>query len=217
MSLHGSASQKIDKILESSTVSVIKTGDDALNILVEGNARFVKERPTDKNLGSVKRRDLLRGQNPFAIILSCSDSRVPPEIIFDQGLGDLFVIRVAGNINDTMTLGSIEFAAKHLQAPLLVVMGHSDCGAVKATLEGGDLTPSIGAIASKIWPSVEVAISRNSDEALILEDAIVENVRSVLRDIKTNSRVIKELVVGGIFRAVGAKYNLETGKVDFFK
>ncbi|MHB8840583.1 MAG: carbonic anhydrase [Candidatus Aquicultor sp.] len=186
-------------------------------MLKEGNARFAEDKLAEKDLGGSKREELVKGQKPFAIILGCSDSRVPPEDVFDQGLGDLFVIRVAGNVDDTISLGSIEYAAEHLNVPLLVVMGHSGCGAVQATVEGGEIPPNIGAIASKIEPSVEIAKSRDKEESAIIEDAVVENVKAVVKDIEANSPIVKELIEKGKFKVVGAKYELATGEVEFLE
>jgi len=130
------------------------TADEALKMLLDGNVRFVQGKQESKKLGDDRRKELAKGQNPIAIILSCSDSRVPPEHIFNQGLGDIFVVRVAGNVADPIELGSIEYGAEHLNVPLVVVLGHKFCGAVKATVAGGKPEGNIEAIVKKINPAV---------------------------------------------------------------
>jgi carbonic anhydrase len=136
---------------------------------MEGNQRFVSGKITIKDIGPAKREDLaVNGQKPFAVIVSCSDSRVPPEILFDQALGDIFVVRVAGNVLDPVAMGSVEYGAEHLGCPLLVVMGHENCGAVKATVDGGEAPGSISAIVDKIKPSVEKANRRGQAEPLFM-------------------------------------------------
>lgn len=196
---------------------VVESGDEALKLLKEGNERFANDALASKDIGSDRRKELTAGQKPFAIILSCSDSRVPPEEVFDQGLGDLFVIRVAGNVDDTVTLGSIEYAAEHLHVPLLVVMGHSSCGAVKATVEGGEVPPNIGAIAAKISPSVEIAKKESQEEEEVIEAAVVENVKATIKSIEANSSIVEELAEKKELKVVGAKYDLETGMVEFLE
>ena len=133
------------------------SANEALQKLIDGNKRFVTGQFALKDLGDARREELVKGQKPFAVILTCSDSRVPPEHIFDQGLGDIFVVRNAGNVVDPVTLGSIEYAVEHLLAPLVVVLGHDYCGAVKAAVDGGEAPGSIGAIIAKLLPSVEKA------------------------------------------------------------
>src|SRR5512135_449398 len=121
-------------VLFSGSVFAGNAGDESLQKLMDGNKRYVEGTPINKDLGDTKRKEILKGQHPFATVITCSDSRVPPEHIFDQGLGDIFVVRVAGNVVDSIALGSIEYGTEHVQTPLLVLLGHSDCGAVKATL-----------------------------------------------------------------------------------
>lgn len=196
---------------------VVESGDEALKLLEEGNRRFVSGEIATKEFGKEELEKLAGGQKPFAIVLSCSDSRVPPETIFDWDLGDIFVVRVAGNVDDVISLGSIEYAAEHLKVPLLVVLGHSKCGAVKATVEGGEVPPNIAAIAKKISPAVEVAKAEHSGEEEIVEGAVVENVKNVLASIEKNSPVLKELIEKKELKVVGAKYELESGKVEFLE
>ncbi len=189
------------------------TALESKNKLILGNERFITGNPAVKDIGENKRRDLsLKGQHPFAVILCCSDSRVPPEIIFDQGLGELFVIRTAGNVADDVVLGSIEYGAEHLEIPLIVVLGHEKCGAVKAAVEAeGDVRGCIKSITDKIGKSYDkVRGSRNACEAC--ED---ENIRDTVADIK-NNKVIARLIKEGKTEVVGANYAIETGVVMFY-
>lgn len=187
---------------------------DSLKLLEEGNARFVSGETTTKDISEAKREDLsVAGQFPFAVIVSCSDSRVPPMLIFDQGLGDLFEIRVAGNVVDPVSLGSVEYAAEHLGSQLVVVMGHEKCGAVKATLEGGEAPGSIGSIVERIKPAVEKVKASGVAEDQVYEKSIDENIKNTIAEIE-KSPVIEELVASGKLKIVGAKYDLDTGKVE---
>ena len=137
---------------------IISSSDTAKQLLIEGNARFISGKTLSKDLSSTRRIDLMKnGQHPFAVIVSCSDSRVPPELLLDQALGDLFVIRVAGNVITPVELGSVEYAVEHLKAPLVVVLGHEGCGAVTAAVQGGEIPGSISAITDKIKPAVDGA------------------------------------------------------------
>jgi carbonic anhydrase len=167
-----------------------------------------------KNLPK-QREELTAGQQPYAIILGCSDSRVPPELLFDESLGQLFIVRDAGNVADSVTLGSIEYAAEHLHAKLLVVLGHTSCGAVKATLAGGDVPPNIGAIANRIAPAANRAKAKHLDEKETALEASVENVREQMDACVGQSTLIRELVEKNELKLVGAIYDLETGKVEF--
>lgn len=188
--------------------------DDSLKLLEEGNARFVNGEATIKDISEDKREDLaVEGQFPFAVIVGCSDSRVPPELIFDQGLGDLFEIRVAGNVIDPVSLGSVEYAAEHLGCQLVVVMGHEKCGAVKATMEGGEAPGSIGSIVEKIKPSVEKVKASGTAEDQVYEKSIDENIKNSIAEVE-KSPIVEELVTSGKLKVVGAKYDLDTGKVE---
>lgn len=189
------------------------SSEDSLKLLEEGNARFVSGGTTTKDISEAKREDLsVEGQFPFAVIVSCSDSRVPPMLIFDQGLGDLFEIRVAGNVIDPVSLGSIEYATEHLGSQLVVVMGHEKCGAVKATMEGGEAPGSIGSIVEKIKPVVEKVTASGIPEDQVYEKAIDENIKNTIAEIE-KSPIIEELVASGKIKVVGAKYDLDNGKV----
>lgn len=196
---------------------------EALQRLREGNGRFVSGERTSDVLGS-RRSELTTGQAPFAIILGCSDSRVPAEIVFDQGLGDLFVIRVAGNIVAPSQIGSVEFAAERFGTPLVVVLGHSRCGVVLAALE--ELTRSkesqsrnMRSIVDRVRPSVECLLAtelRHDPEALV-EQAVRANVRVSANHLRHGSEVLEQLIQQSGFLVVGAEYTLETGIVDFFE
>ncbi|AOY77954.1 carbonic anhydrase [Clostridium formicaceticum] len=189
---------------------------NSLKLLEEGNARFSEMKVDDKDISVARRENLSKdGQHPFAVIVSCSDSRVPPEVIFDQALGDLFVVRVAGNVIDSVALGSIEYAVEHLETPLVVVMGHEKCGAVKATVDGGEAPGSIGSIVEKIQPSVEKVKASGTTENDLYEEATDENILQSLEEIE-KSPIVEHFIENGTLKVIGAKYHLESGKVEFF-
>ena len=198
---------------------------DALERLVEGNRRFVNDWRMSRALASHARRtELADGQEPFAVVLGCSDSRVPAEIVFDQGLGDLFVIRVAGNIVAPSQVGSVEFAAERFGTRLVVVLGHTRCGAILATLEA--LTqpapvPSRGlaSIVDRVVPAVEPLLHtelRHDPEALVRE-AVRANVRLAASQLRRGSPLLEQHTVQHGLMVVGAEYNLDTGEVEFFE
>ncbi|TEB04094.1 Carbonic anhydrase [Pelotomaculum schinkii] len=186
----------------------------ALQKLIEGNNRFTSGKPADKELGAGRREELLKGQNPFAVIVSCSDSRIPPELLFDQALGDIFVVRTAGNVVDTIAIGSVEYAVEHLHTPLVVVMGHENCGAVKAAVDGGEAEGSIGAIIDKIEPSLARAKAAGATGAQLYEAAADENIMATIRDLQ-KSPIIQRLLASGNLTLAGAKYHLGSGEVVF--
>lgn len=189
--------------------------EQALQLLQEGNQRFRNAVLQTKDMGSQRREALLtQGQKPFAVILSCSDSRVPPEVIFDQALGDLFVIRVAGNVVSPIELGSIEYGVEHLHVPLLVIMGHDNCGAVKATVDGGEAPGSIGAIVDMIKPSAVKARAAGATGDALYELTCNENV-SAMQTVVEQSPVIQELLEHGLLKVVSAKYLQRSGEVAF--
>jgi len=190
-------------------------GDNPGARLMDGNKRFVEGKLATKDIGDNRRNELSKGQHPFAIVLTCSDSRVAPELLFDQGLGDVFVIRVAGNVVDDITLGSIEYAAEHLHAPLLLILGHQSCGAVKAALGAtGEPEGNIGAILKKIMPAAEKAkAAGRKDEAETLDMAVQENIKDVYADVMAKSPVIKELAEGGKLKVMMGEYYLDSGRV----
>lgn len=191
------------------------TSEEAIKKLADGNKRYVSQNLNQKNYNK-ERSSQAKGQTPYAIILTCSDSRVPPEIIFDESLGQLFVIRNAGNVADEVVLGTIEYGAEHLHAPLLVVMGHTKCGAVTATVKGEELPPNIDAIASHIRPAVTAAkpISKNENE--LINNSIEENINLQIKEIMSKSSIIRELVEQNKLKIIGALYNIETGVVEFY-
>jgi carbonic anhydrase len=166
-----------------------------------------------------KRKALVKGQTPFAMVLSCADSRVPPEMIFNVGLGELFIIRTAGQVTDKAVLASIEYGAEHLNVPLLVVMGHDSCGAVKAAIETKAGAPSLGPNLDALIGAIKPAFERMSTPADLdhLRDAVLANVEEVVNDILTSSAVVKHLVGNGTLQMVGAFYELDTGRVRFSK
>lgn len=197
---------------------------EALERLREGNRRFVAgASDRDAPIDHTRRRELTAGQAPFAIILGCSDSRVPAEIVFDQGLGDLFVIRVAGNIVAPSQVGSVEFAAERYGSRLVVVLGHSSCGAVLATLDelrrpSEDQSRNLRSIVDRIRPSVEGLLSTdlaNRPDALIRK-AVRTNIRVSANQLRHGSEVLEQLIQKDGLLVVGAEYSLETGIVDFF-
>lgn len=196
---------------------------EALARLREGNQRFASNvRSLDTLLSHTRRADLLAGQQPFAIILGCSDSRVPAELVFDQGLGDLFVIRVAGNIVAPSLVGSVEFAAIKFDTRLVVVLGHSQCGAVLATLDelrapSARQSRNLRSIVNRVRPSVEPLLAtelRNDPEALV-RAAVRANVRVSVDHLRHGSEILEDLVAREGLRIVGAEYSLETGLVEF--
>jgi|SRR5208283_569242 len=194
--------------------SFVGSGNEAQQKLMDGNQRFVTGDLSAKAIGGSRRQELIKGQHPFATVLACSDSRVAPEIIFDQGLGDIFVVRVAGNVVEPTTLGSIEYGVEHLHTPLIVILGHQQCGAVKAALEAtGEPEGNIGAILKKILPAVEVAKKTGKGKEKILELAIKENIKNTYDDIM-KSRIVSELVHEGKVKVIAAEYMLSTGKVE---
>ena len=166
--------------------------------------------PSHPNQTTARRTEITGGQHPFAVIVGCSDSRVPPEIIFDQGLGDLFVIRLAGHVISDEALGSIEYALEHLGTRLIMVLGHDNCGAVTAAVKGGDIPGHIGSIVKAIAPAVKKAKNQPGD---LLENAIRENVAMVVEQLRSSSPLLAHLVKDGILKIIGAYYRLDDGKV----
>ena len=198
--------------------------DEALGRLRAGNRRFVAgERTGDESLSHARRAELVAGQEPFAIVYGCSDSRVPAEIVFDQGIGDLFVIRVAGNVVAPSLVGSVEFAAARFGTRLVVVLGHTQCGAVTATLDElqrptEGQSKNLRSIVDRVRPAVEPLLAtelRHHREALI-EQAVRANVSASADHLRHGSQILEELIAEEGLVVVGAEYSLETGVVDFF-
>jgi carbonic anhydrase len=198
---------------------------EALERLREGNARFVSaQRNQDALTSEKRRRKVAAGQEPFAIVLGCSDSRVPAEIVFDQGLGDLFVIRVAGNIVAPSQIGSVEFAASRFGTRLVVVLGHSNCGAVTATIEElsrrtEERSRNLRSIVNRIRPSVMAVKAGNEQMAReeLIRHAVRANIRMSVNQLRHGSDVLEELIERDGLLVVGAEYSLETGVVEFFE
>ncbi len=196
---------------------------EALERLHEGNRRFVSDDRASQALASgARRNELAAGQEPFAIILGCSDSRVPAELVFDQGLGDLFVIRVAGNIVASSQVGSVEFAAARFGTRLVVVLGHSQCGAILATLEELQQptaqSRNLRSIVDRVRPSVEalLATELRHDPGALVREAVRANIRASADHLRHGSEVLEQLVQTNGLLVVGAEYSLETGVVEFF-
>jgi carbonic anhydrase len=198
---------------------------EALERLREGNLRFVEEtRSSDTLTGRVRRRAVAEAQTPFAVILGCSDSRVPAEIVFDQGLGDLFVIRVAGNIVAPSQIGSVEFAAERYGVRLVVVLGHSSCGAILATLEelsrgSKEQSRHLSSIVDRIRPSVQAFIGTSiaNDPETLVHHAVRANIRMSANHLRHGSDVLEQLIEKNGLMVVGAEYSLDTGVVEFFE
>ena len=204
--------------------------DAALQKLIDGNARYA----LTANGGAeshikVKNHQSLKTQNPFAIILSCSDSRVPVELVFDQGLGDLFVIRVAGNIAAPSQIGSVEFACQQFNTPLIIVLGHSGCGAISATVdsltndannnnEASPMSPNLAAIVDQVAPSASLVIAKNksSNREELLYKTMRANVAQSVKQLELGSSIISDLIKQKQLTIVGAEYSLESGKIEFY-
>jgi len=193
------------------------TADEALQRLLGGNKRYVENKmKACEESNAAAREKLARIQNPYAIILSCSDSRVPPEIIFDKGLGEIFVVRVAGNVSDPIILGSIEYAAEHLGSSLVMILGHERCGAVTAAVDAkGRPEGNIGAIIKAIAPAVKQAKAeyKGKEKAELVEAAINDNVKYVAANLTKQSSILEHFVKEGKVKIVAAKYDLDDGKV----
>jgi carbonic anhydrase len=212
-----------------STATPSVSADEALQKLLDGNSRYIAEKPTASQRSTKESRaELSKFQKPYAVILTCSDSRVPPELIFDSGLGELFVIRVAGNIPDPVVLGSIEYAAEHLGTPLVLVLGHERCGAVTATVDTKGKAPgNIGAIVKTIAPSIKNAAKdcvackddkqcAKTKKSEYVECVIDANTKRVTVNLTKQSKVLKHLVSIKKLKIVAAKYDLDDGKVTLY-
>jgi carbonic anhydrase len=211
-------SSVIAALLALATFTLNATATDespALQKLLDGNARFVSGKPAHPHQDGTSRAALAAGQKPFAVVIGCADSRTSPEILFDQGLGDLFVIRLAGNIVDDAALGSVEYAVEHLGAKLIIVLGHEKCGAVKATVGvvNGDPAPTnhIASIVAAIKPAAQAVKGKEGDA---IENAVRENVHGVVERLKLTAPVLAPLVKSGELKVLGARYDLDDGKVE---
>jgi len=185
---------------------------NALNKLTEGNERFVKDSLDGKLQDSCRRTALVSGQSPYAIILGCADSRVVPELAFDTGLGELFTVRVAGNVANSSSIASIEYAVAHCGAKLIVVLGHQSCGAVTAAMAGGDNGEHLNHLLKHIAPAVN-----QSQKNASVDEVVKLNAFQTAKDLKENSKIISEAVESGDVNIVAAFYNLDSGKVELLK
>ena len=202
----------------------MSVAQEALDRLIAGNRRFVSGLQKEEHLTSPSRRsELTEDQNPFAIVLGCSDSRVPAEIVFDQGLGNLFVIRVAGNVVAPSQIGSVEFAAELYDTTLVVVMGHSRCGAIMATIDelknnqehpSRNLRSIVGRVRPAVEPLMETELANDHDA--LMQEAVRANVRASVEHLRHGSDILEELIQQDRLLIVGAEYSLESGVVDFF-
>jgi len=187
--------------------------EEALQRLIEGNKRFVNSKPIHPNQTSSRCSEVLQGQEPFAVIVGCSDSRIPPEIIFDQGIGDLFIIRTAGNIVDDIAIGSIEYAVDHLAVQLVVVLGHGKCGAVTATVQGGEAHGCIPCILKNIAPAVEKAKKQSGE---LTDNAIRNNIDIVVEKLVSSKPILSKSINKGKLKIIGAYYDIERRAVEIY-
>lgn len=196
------------------------TADQALALLKEGNDKFLTDSPLRSVQGRDRRLEIARGQTPFAVLVSCSDSRVPPEVLFGTGLGELFIVRNAGNTVDTVALGSIQYGVAVLGAPLIVVLGHQRCGAVEAAVavveKNATFPGSIGQMVEPIVPAVLKARAAGFKGDELLDEAVRQNVRRVVERLRTSEPLLIEPLRAGKLKVVGARYDLDDGKVNFF-
>ena len=190
------------------------TSDQALQALIDGNARYAADKSVNARSHSARRAEVAASQRPLAIIVACADSRVGPELVFDQDLGDIFVVRSAGNVVDDVQLGSIEYAVEHLHAPLIVVVGHERCGAVMAAGKGGEAPGHFGAFLRPIQPAVESTEGQSGDR---VDNVVRANVMNVVRQISGTGPVIAEHVQEGKVKVVGARYDLDSGRIEILK
>jgi carbonic anhydrase len=177
-----------------------------------GNERFVKNASAPVSLSAFTRQELTKGQSPFAMVLSCADSRVPPEYIFNAGLGELFVVRAAGEVVDKSVLATLEYGAEHLHIPLLVVMGHESCGAVKAVVDNAEVA---GPNLEYMMKAIRVGVTRSGVERSNIKSAILANVEQSINDALGSSDILRHAVDGGKLQVVGAYYELGSGRVSF--
>ncbi|HEX5270033.1 MAG TPA: carbonic anhydrase, partial [Gemmataceae bacterium] len=187
------------------------TGAQALERLKAGNVRFAADKAAPKDVGKDRRQELAKGQHPFALVLTCADSRVAPELVFDTGLGDLFVLRIAGNVADPGELGSIEYAVEELGVPLIVVMGHESCGAVKAAIDGGHLEGNLATLIKMVDPGKGLP----ADAKAALEAGVKNNVLAQTRLLTEKSKVIKEMADSKRVVIVSSVYRLASGQVEW--
>jgi carbonic anhydrase len=186
---------------------------DALKLLLEGNQRFISGRLDHPNQTPARRVEVAKGQHPFAAVLACSDSRTAPETIFDRGLGDLFVVRVAGNVADQVVIESLDYSVKHLGVRIVMILGHNRCGAVTAAVAGHEEEGDVGPMLTELRPAVAAAKSMLGDP---VEIAVRENVKLVMKNLAT-SEELSAMVKSGELKIVGGIYDLDTGKIEMLK
>ncbi|MBZ0200888.1 MAG: carbonic anhydrase, partial [Ignavibacteriaceae bacterium] len=189
----------------------VVSGAEAQKKLIEGNKRFVESMLTHPEQTIERRVELAAGQQPFAVIVSCSDSRVPPEIVFDQGLGDLFVIRLAGNVLNDEAIASIEYAVDHLDVKYIMVLGHERCGAVSAAVQGGEFHGHIGSLVKAIQPAIDMVKDEPGDP---VDNAVIANINLVVNYLKASAPILSELAGKGELTITGARYDLDDGLVE---
>jgi len=189
------------------------SGADALKLLLEGNQRFVEGRLEHPNQSVAHRTEVAKGQHPFAAVLACSDSRTAPEIIFDRGLGDLFVVRVAGNVADQVVIESLDYSVKHLGVRAVMILGHNRCGAVTAAVAGHEDEGDIGPLLAELRPAVEASKGMPGNP---VENAVRENVEIVTKNL-IDSPELSPMVKSGELKIVGGIYDLDTGKIEMLK
>jgi carbonic anhydrase len=182
--------------------------------LMSGNKRYAAGKPSHPHQDFQRRAELAKVQHPFAAVLSCADSRVPPEVVFDEGLGDLFTVRVAGNIVDDAVTGSLEYAVEHLGTPVVMVLGHERCGAVQAAIGGGEPKTHIEALTSAINPAVTEAKKQKGD---LVSNSVRANVRLMVQQLRTSKPILAEAVAKGKVKIVGAVYDLDSGVVKLIQ
>lgn len=185
--------------------------DEALKELLDGNQRYVDEKQSYPRQDKARRAEVAEDQNPFAVVIGCSDSRIPPEIIFDQGLGDLFVIRVAGNTVGNVCIGSVEYAVEHLGIQLVLILGHKRCGVVKTAASGDDVHHHLGSLVKTAKVAVEKAKGK---EGCLIDNAVKENVKLLIEKLQSADHFISDYVKEGRVKIVGAYFDLDTGGVE---
>jgi carbonic anhydrase len=209
---HASEEQSTESAHDASPIDA----EDAVKRLLDGNRRYIAGKNSASHRTAKRRTEVSKGQHPFAIIVGCSDSRVPPEILFDQGIGDLFVVRSAGNVVDDIAIGSIEYAVEHLGVQLIMVLGHERCGAVDATLKGGVVGGKLKSVIEAIKPAVEKAKAKGqtSHGCDLLCSSVKSNARMVAEKLRISSPALTEVFENGMLRVVGAYYELDSGVVS---
>jgi len=195
------------------------SSDEALSRLKEGNTRYIGGAAVGPRQDAARRHETtVGGQHPFATVLTCADSRVPVEVVFDQGVGDIFTVRVAGNVANTDEIGTIEYGAEHLGVPLVVVLGHTKCGAVTAVVKNEHVTENIGKLVAPIVPAVDGVKKRfaSADMDELISRSIEANVWQAIADMYAKSPLLKKMAADGKIKVVGALYDIDSGDVHWF-